>query len=481
MAEQVEAYPATTKWLPENSRKIVERIVVTGKLKLKTPAHFGGGDSNGTEMILLEDTLDRRPLLPGASIAGALRNYLLNREQGYRQPEAGGFAEKLFGVRHSATEGEQSRVMVDDARGHERVMEYRDGVKLSPETHTAEDKKLFSVQVWPVGTTFDLTFELLLYETDNPEEVKQVKQAFAVALSGLSDGSITLGARKRRGYGRVNVASWTVTKYDLRTRDGLARWLNNSGTSTSTSNLFESFGVSKDFVDQRTYARITATFAIDGSLLIRAGSDVAEMAHLTSNGKPILSGTAVTGAIRARAARIVATRKDASETRNVMDDLFGPFGEEGNEQQKLTASRFTATEQVIEVPPQQGELVQNRVRIDSFTGGAYETALFDQQPVFGSGQTLVDVTFEIQKPYDGEIGLLLLLLKDLWCSDLPLGGESGVGRGRLRGVKAEISVKEANQRNPEQWTITDEGGTLRVSDNKQALERYVERWWEKII
>jgi len=36
-------------------------------------------------------------------------------------------------------------------------------------------------------------------------------------------------------------------------------------------------------------------------------------------------------------------------------------------------------------------------------------------------------------------GLLLLLLRDLWTGDLPLGGESSVGRGRLKGRSATLA------------------------------------------
>ena len=38
--------------------------------------------------------------------------------------------------------------------------------------------------------------------------------------------------------------------------------------------------------------------------------------------------------------------------------------------------------------------------------------------------------------------MLLLLLKDLWTGDLPLGGESSIGRGRLRGLEAKLCDQE---------------------------------------
>ena len=69
-------------WL--TSREIVERIVIEGNLVLQTPAHFGSGNTEGVaELSLLRDPYDGAALLPGASIAGALRNYWRERKRGY--------------------------------------------------------------------------------------------------------------------------------------------------------------------------------------------------------------------------------------------------------------------------------------------------------------------------------------------------------------------------------------------------------------
>lgn len=71
-------------WDKDSSRKIKERFVITGTLVLDTPVSLSNGESTGTEIIILKDALEGRPLLTGASLAGALRHYLLTREVGYR-------------------------------------------------------------------------------------------------------------------------------------------------------------------------------------------------------------------------------------------------------------------------------------------------------------------------------------------------------------------------------------------------------------
>src|SRR5437879_491542 len=79
-------------------RRIVERIVVCGELALETPASFGKGDTDAwTDMPLLVDELSGEPLLPGTSIAGALRTYLHERTLGYEQAGHSLEVETLFG------------------------------------------------------------------------------------------------------------------------------------------------------------------------------------------------------------------------------------------------------------------------------------------------------------------------------------------------------------------------------------------------
>jgi CRISPR/Cas system CSM-associated protein Csm3 (group 7 of RAMP superfamily) len=135
-------------------------------------------------------------------------------------------------------------------------------------------------------------------------------------------------------------------------------------------------------------------------------------------------------------------------------ELFGFV--EGKE---AKSSRLVVHEKVIEKAT---ELVQNRIAIDRFTGGAYHGALFDEQPIFGGNDTIVTIKLELRNPEKYEIGLLLLLLKDLWTSDLPVGGENSIGRGRLKGIKADL-IRHHPQ-NPKQWQITESKGNLQIED-----------------
>lgn len=81
-------------------------------------------------------------------------------------------------------------------------------------------------------------------------------------------------------------------------------------------------------------------------------------------------------------------------------------------------------------------------------------------------KSTVHICFHIQDATESEAGLALFLLKDLWQGELTLGGEAGVGRGKLRGIKAVISY--AGQK----YTIEKDGKVTQGS--KEKLEKYAQ-------
>ncbi len=484
-------------WSSEKARGILERIVIEGDLVLQTPAHFGNGDSDElTDMPLLLDSRAEAegricPLLTGASIAGALRSYLNAAEHGYGvKPDRESLSALLFGVAKGEDEGEQSPLIVEDAlcKNSPFGIELRDGVMLDAASRTAADKTKFDLQLWQAGTSFPLRFELCVRQHRDPNHAVTLKQALATALTGLNNGAITLGTRKRRGYGSVNVNNWRVKSYDLGNSNDLLAWLEHGSRKLveqgvpTTPDPARALGVMAREV-QSHHFHLLATFWLDGSLLIRSGGSQAgepDMVHLHTRTVgsdaqpfPILSGTSLAGALRARAGKIAntITAGDSNRTKKLIDDLFG---------QTRQASRIRVKEHPVKEA--RTDLVQARVSIDRFTGGALDTALFNQQPAFAKENTTVKVELDLFAPSTAEVGLLLLLLKDLWTSDLPLGGESSVGRGRLLGKEAVLAHAEAGT--IKQWSLRAldrTGAEVEVTGHAQAeLEDYVRALWREL-
>jgi CRISPR/Cas system CSM-associated protein Csm3 (group 7 of RAMP superfamily) len=455
----------SAQWL--NSRGLQERIQVTGALLLETPAHLGAGDSDGPlDMPLILDPLEGRALLPGTSLAGALRNHLAQID--------GRLADRLFG-RVGDDESVGSWLIVDDALGSHPEVELRDGVEINPKTRTAEDKKKFDIELLEAGTEFPLSLELLVPENSPVDLIR----ASATALHGLETGAIRLGTRKRRGYGRCRVTRWNVRRYDLTTPKGVIAYLESDPTGEAAGDRICSLlGVAPLDEQPAPTLSFDGTFLIDGPLLIRSGSgdpDTPDFLHLHSRraGKsapvPVLSGTSLAGALRSRALRIVKT---LGKDPQIVPALFGRGPEDQGRKRPPKASRLWTEETEIRDPLLR---VQTRVKIDRLTGGSFPSALFSEQPVFPQSTTRVHISFRVHEAKDKDVGLVLLLLKDLWTGDLPLGGESSIGRGRLAGERAELLYNGAR------WVLADAGsGKIEVDGDREKLEAFVRAFAEEV-
>ena len=166
----------------------------------------------------------------------------------------------------------------------------------------------------------------------------------------------------------------------------------------------------------------------------------------------ILPGTSLAGALRARAERIANTLYPGTG-KSWAARLFGAaheFGDENN----FVSSRLWVNEVTINQP---NEWVHTRVKIDRFTGGAYPGGLFSEGLLMPSDRTSFTLRLRLERAKKEEIGLLLLVLKDLWTGDLPIGGEAAVGRGRLQGRHATIIWRN------HEWTISTRDGKLRTT------------------
>lgn len=462
-------------WSGERSRHIITRLVIEGDLELQTPAHLGNGDGDDmTDMLLLLDPYGemegrKQPLLTGASIAGAMRSYLQARTDSNT-------AELLFGGAKGNEKGEQSPLIVDDALGHNTGIEIREGVAINGDSRTAQNDALYNFEVWQAGTLFPLRFELVIRDQD---DAKRLKQALTTALEGFNDGSITLGARKRRGLGKTNIANWRIKTFDLTCTADLLDWLEHGHEPLSDQHSVQDLKVLGEAIpDTRNLLIIKTKLTLHGSLLIRSGSgkddEGPDMVHLhtrspdhDSERGSVLSGTSLGGVLRARTLKIANTLGPA-KTKLLTEQMFGTFPQDRDAPKR--ASKVIVSEQFLKNA--ETDLVQNRVSIDRFTGGARDTALFNEQPAFGDDQTQLTIELRLVKPEPHEIGMLLLLLKDLWTGDLSLGGESSVGRGRLQGQQADIAYH--NGVGKLAWKIGAKDQELEITgSDRDRLERYV--------
>jgi CRISPR/Cas system CSM-associated protein Csm3 (group 7 of RAMP superfamily) len=466
----------SNKRLNRHQRIILERIIIIGTLILDTPTCLGNGDTDGpTDLMLLRDSISSKALLTGASIAGALRNYLHEYQYGYDKDEMScSLSTYLFGGMRKDEDGEQSPIIIHDSISNQTPkVELRDGVSIDIATGTAKKSQKYDLELLAAGTGFTLYFELLI---EKGKDRNQLLEALTISLRGFQESEINIGMKKRRGFGYCHVEKWHVWEFKLDNFQDRLAWLTfgkDDYQFNCNENILPSIGKIQDIfrqenrADQRHRFSLKADFKITSSLLIRSAQFstqfVPDVIHIKNNrNELILPGTSFTGILRHRAEKIVKTIRIST---HFINDIFGT-GEEDNQDAK--SSRLVVKETVIQ---QSSCLIETRTAIDRFTGGALHGALFQEQPVFGGEKTLLTLDLELREPSNREIGLLLLLLKDLWTSDLPIGGEISIGRGRLQGVKAELKI--FNQGNREEyWEIIQQEDKLHIS-NIDTLEDFV--------
>ena len=185
---------------------------------------------------------------------------------------------------------------------------------------------------------------------------------------------------------------------------------------------------------------------------------------LKSKNNFVLPGTSLKGIFRHRAEYIFdKLNLDAK----FLNDLMGIA--EGNTKIKsrfVVSESYIGNENIVEV-------AHARNKIDRFTGGTLQGALFKTKPLYqkNSAPTL-HIHFEILNAKDFEAGLAIFLLRDLWLGEVAIGGEKGIGRGTVQGISAEINFKG------ETYELDKNGKVKGNSDKLSKFAASVKNWGE---
>lgn len=421
-------------------RDIRARWTVTAKLTMTTASQIGSQEGDHSDTTF---GLDRSgvPVLHGTNLAGALRSALNDRRTGYRSRPTSDRDEawQLFGA---MKEHESLAIVFDSVATAPVQSSIRDGVAIDPDKRTAEDRLKFDREVALPGIVFPVRVDVVI--THGADEAA-VMADLADALDALTEGKYTgirLGARKTRGLGQCAASEFRAIRYVLGANpDG---WKQYAGSDrkdpTAKQPAFDSARAAINSIlplpdpgpDKRSEAVFTFDIRVRGSLIIRSpGTKAADpdAVHLSENGCHLLSGTSLAGALRAHAARIARTLGTmdllAGGDDPIIQSLFGPSPTEVKEGASPQASRVVVQETALEEARAHRHM---RVKIDRFTGGAVDTALFEETPTLkGKGTFLV----RIINPTDAEIGLMALVARDVAAGQVPFGGEAATGRGTV--------------------------------------------------
>ena len=446
------------------------KLVIEGKIKLISPLHIGSGDNNSTDLDVIKDK-DGKPFITFTSFIGTLKHHL-GKDYNTSETEL----DWLFGF----TDENNSKgsiilgsdlFLCDDSNS---TIATRDGIKIELTTGIVKNGGKYDYQVVDRGAEFSLYLEAAYSESSK----ETIKKYFATIIGSLKNNEINnlpsglrIGAKTNNGLGKIQLIEEKVFDFDFTKTENVIAWLKRDEISSlNFSNVVPFVKKGKDFI-------VDAYFDLKTSLIQRSYNDDPSMpdaSHIQSMDRNILTGSGTKGAIVARAKRIINTiwkAGDDEKKKSFLDSMFGDVNE-NDKAKKAIRGRLRIEER--ELPGYIAEL-QSRIKIDRFTGGTINGALFDSMPLFNKKElnestdlgNKTRITITIRDYREEEAGLMLLVLKDLWTGDLPIGGEKGIGRGVFQGVYATINF--GNE------TVKLEQGL----NNLTSLQKYVDALVEK--
>ncbi len=455
---------------------IKQKIILNTTIKTISPLRIASGRDDGITDILILKNKKGQPFIPGTSIAGVLRSEILTI---YGKQTA----DKIFGSIND--NGNQSMINISDITLNQANIIHRDGVAIETYAGVSKQGAKYDYEAIDRGAQGTLTIELTVRKNDlqtcptptakhpNLQADNQQYLDILATIADLITHGINIGSLTAKGYGKIQSdtpAQLYLFDFAQNQKQAPEQWLkyiqdnklpqptytgNPQATQTQAPNTFE----------------IEAHFAIKSSLIIRDAeprkeNDQTITVQLKSGKDYVIPGTSLKGVLRNRATQILTAICQGNEQQatTFINNLMGYVAEN---QKTARKSRLSVDEAYIK-PNQITLNKQTRNRIDRFTGGTITGALFSEEALWQTQQDIapVKIKLKITDATPAEAGLLLLVLKDLWLGQLPIGGGKSIGRGVLKGHKSIITYQGK--------TITiNAQGRPDTDEHRQTLENYV--------
>lgn len=430
---------------------IIQRFYIKGKLTVLSPLLLGSGEDERTDMDIIRDA-EGKPFIPGTSLAGVLRHFLRNHLEGENHDEHS-IIKTLFG----ATEKDStlsllmiSDMLLQESTGHRVTV--RDGLKIDYITRTVAEHRgkddepgggaKYDYEVIEPGASFAVRMELVIRENNRPV-MEEICDAAAFLLKHLEAGSLRVGAKTRRGMGQIRLKDTAILKLDMNLKEDVETWIDFDWQGWKFLPNLDTAGLDTNTLTLTapTCFTLSACFTIPYSLLIRHYNvEPAEddAAHLMSNGKYVIPGTSWNGAIRqAIYSQLHTLTGDKKRAEEILAGMFGTIGPSVSVEKKektAHASRVMIAESIIE---KEQPMSYTRNKVDRYTGGVVDSALFSEKPVY---RGTVNLQLTLKDPKVWEIGVMLLALKDIATGIQPVGGAANIGRGILQAGTGGIKV-----------------------------------------
>lgn len=428
------------------ARQLSKRVRITGTITAQTPLHVGGLGTDPTVDLSLAVNGQNQIYIPGTSLAGAFRNWMADHELP---------VDALWGFQNG-DQGHASFIVIDDAEvklPKGAIAELRDHVGIDRRLGAASDKTKFDRAILPKGSHFELSMTV-----DIAQEKSLDFAAIDSLLYTLKHEGLRLGGAKTRGLGLIKIAELDRQDYDFSSFATTIAAL-NALSKKSNGNPYEPKKGQAPHASTDQKLHLSIYWEPIGPVMVKSGQDgvAVDILPLASRDADqvafVLPGSAIKGALRSQAERILRTLFQISvdSKQSFQEQLEDPklelaqwlFGKAGNKQKKADGTKaidfgrgalmiddcycqkqinpeaWQAVEQAMDDPkdPTSGtirgsldaaKLTETQqafhVAIDRWTGGAADQMLYTALEPFNLTWNPIELTLDLNRiPRDKQL------------------------------------------------------------------------------
>ena len=467
------------------------RLVARVTIEAATPLAVGSGEKDITTDALVIKDFNGLPYIPGTAIAGILRHAIgektakefFGKHEVNSENSRGSeiiFSEaKMIGSDGNVIDGLQSIDFGNDPfYAKFKELPIRQHAKITDKGITAKGGK-FDEQVVYQGTRFVFEIEMVSENNDKDNSPKKLDD-FINVLRELNTHTLRIGSGTRCGFGKIKVKNIVWRKFDLTNPNDFKDYINKSSDLRQPFNG-ETFDEETSTEKWTTYELVLQPedFFLFGSGF---GDDEVDMTPVKEeaidwdeNEKPVFTknddgqttkcvlipATSLKGAIAHRTAyhynRLkqrfvdVDNPDETPKVGNESEVIRALFGYESQDERVQKRGSVIFNDVIQYILP---DKILNHVSIDRFTGGAIDSALFDEKTTFGNGKSfkteimVEKAAFKEDKDYKEAFECAL---KDIIDGLLPLGGGVNRGNGCFGGSVKEVNGMFNHKREVAKW------------------------------
>ena len=309
----------------------------------------------------------------------------------------------------------------------------------------------FDEEVIYKGTRFKFSIEML---NENVND----KNNFFQLLDLLSKDSFRIGAGSSKGFGQIKVIEITYDEFDVNSDE----YVNLSNSLNINTKLSETHKI-KEFDDEK-YIKYKLILTPDDFFMFGSGfgDDEADMTPVFEDivdyekqdlikEKVLIPASSVKGAISHRTTyhyNLINKNFIKENGENKAEVVETIFGSKKDKEKDSFKGNILISDVYLDKTSSKDTKVFDHVSIDRFTGGAIDSALFQEKTIASKETFTLEILInkekvEVKENDEGKIALEAFekALKDITTGMLSLGGATTKGHGIFRGKVLKNGVE----------------------------------------